>query len=143
MLSQKEAVYTAVSKVLESKGKTVNPNAPLVLSDEENSQVQAVLLLLFTTNKVKLTKKSQEKYTKVGPDLYRYIKTLLSNWLSRDPRFLGKPEEANRKVSVEHELLYIKSKLSDPNEIQAIDNVLHKHINLSLIPSNVMENSDA
>lgn len=138
-LSQKDAVFTAVSKVLESKGKTLDPTASISLSQEEREQVIASLLILFQNNRIDLSKKAQEKYSNSQKELYKYIRSLVSNWLSRDPRFNGRAEEADRKISVVHELRYIRSKLTDPNELKAIEQEISNHIQMDIIPANIIE----
>jgi hypothetical protein len=140
LLSQKEAVYIAIEKVLQASGKTINPDVAVVLEKKERDQVVSAVVLMFKHNKIELSESSKTKYMTSDHELMKYAKSLVTNWMGRDKRLNGENGIANdRFASVINELHYIKSKLSEPSEIKVMDDVISEYIDVSLIPSTVLE----
>lgn len=140
LLSQKEAVYIAIEKVLQATGKTINPDVAVVLEKKERDQVVSAVVLMFKHNKIELSDSSKTKYMTSDQELIKYAKSLVTNWMGRDKRLNGENGATNdRFASVINELHYIKNKLSEPNEIKVMDDIISEYIDVSLIPSTVLE----
>jgi len=78
-LSQKEAVYNAVTEVI-GEERTIEDDA-LTLNKDEKASVRAILLEGFDNDTIEI-KNSQE-------DMKKYVNGLLNNWLRKDKRFNG------------------------------------------------------
>ena len=143
LLSQKEAVYIAIEKVFQASGKTINPDFPVKLDKKEKIQVISAIVLMFKHNKIDISNNSKTKLMTSDHELSKYVKSLVPNWMGRDKRLNGQNGKQNdRFASITNELIYIKSKLSEPNEIQIIDDIISEYIEVSMIPLTVLEGSN-
>jgi hypothetical protein len=81
--TQKEAVFQAVSTVLENDGITVEGNISTHMSRERRASVNAILFESFRAGNIELDR----EYT--DTDLKAYVSGLQSNWLRKDKRLNG------------------------------------------------------
>lgn len=83
--SQKEAVFDAVSAVLQQNGIAFEPgtNVSSLMTRELRAQVNQRLFSAFQSGTVKLDREYNET------DLKAYVSGLQSNWLRKDKRFNG------------------------------------------------------
>ena len=82
-ISQKEAVFSAVSAVLQQNGIAFEPgtNVASLMTRELRAQVNQRLLASFKSGTVKLDREYNDA------DLKAYVSGLQSNWLRKDTRF--------------------------------------------------------
>jgi hypothetical protein len=79
-LSQKEAVFNAVTEVI-GVTRTAENTDPLTLSKDDKASVREILLEGFENNEIEL-KSNQD-------DIKKYVNSLLNNWIRKDQRFNG------------------------------------------------------
>ena len=90
-MTQKDAVFSAISQILASNNISFNPNSTNVatlLTRELRSQVNARLVADFNAGAVELSDDAKSKLNDTAA-LRAYISGLVSNWLRKDPRLNG------------------------------------------------------
>ena len=90
-MTQKDAVFSAVSQVLSSNNITFtanSTNASAVLNRELRLQINGVLVQQFLAGSVELSEDAKNKLNDES-ELRAYISGLVSNWLRKDPRLNG------------------------------------------------------
>ena len=94
-VSQKEAVYTAVSAVLQQNGITIEPgtNVASLMTRELRAQVNQRLFDAFRSGSVQL----DSTYT--DTELRAYVSGLQSNWLRKDARFNSGGKVSSKKTT--------------------------------------------
>ena len=99
-ISQKEAVYVAVSAVLQQNGITFTPgqNVASLMTRELRAQVNQRLFSAFKSGTVKL----EHEYS--DTDLKAYVSGLQSNWLRKDTRFNSDGVSTKKKKVVDPQL---------------------------------------
>ena len=83
-VSQKEAVFTAVTNVLEENGTPVVEGTAVEMTKETRAQVNAILFEGFRAGTIEFDKGEVS-----DKDLKGYISGLQSNWLRKDKRLNG------------------------------------------------------
>ena len=93
-ITQKEAVFQAVSAVLHQNGIVFEPgtNVASLMTRELRAQVNQRLLGAFQSGTIKL----EREYTEV--ELKAYVSGLQSNWLRKDTRFNASGKTSLKKV---------------------------------------------
>lgn len=81
MLKQKEAVFNAVSQVMEEAGTPVTGEGAVTLSKEQRDAVVSIIVTGFEKGKIELESKQE--------NLKSYTTGLVSNWLRKDKRLNG------------------------------------------------------
>jgi len=95
-VTQKEAVFNAVSAVLQQNGIAIEPGTNVVdlMTRELRAQVNQRLFDAFQSGTVKLDREYSDT------ELKAYVSGLQSNWLRKDTRFNGNGDtSAPKKVS--------------------------------------------
>jgi len=90
-MTQKDAVFSAVSQILASNNISFNPsstNVASLLTRELRSQINARLVADFTSGSVEMSDDAKTKLNDVA-ELRAYISGLVSNWVRKDPRLNG------------------------------------------------------
>lgn len=90
-MTQKDAVFTAVSDTLVSNGisfQSNSVNAANLLTRELRAQINARLVTEFVNGGVELSDDAKDKLTDKAV-LRAYISGLVSNWVRKDPRLNG------------------------------------------------------
>jgi hypothetical protein len=84
-MTQKEAVYTAISSVLTENGITVTEgqNVNPLMTKELRAQVNSILVEGFKAGNIELDREFSES------ELKAYVSGLQSNWLRKDKRLNG------------------------------------------------------
>ena len=83
--TQKEAVFTAITNVLNEQGITVEQgtNVSPYMTRETRAQVNAILFEAFKSGSIELDKEFSDS------DLKAYVSGLQSNWIRKDKRLNG------------------------------------------------------
>jgi hypothetical protein len=88
MLSQKEAVFSAVTKVFSDSGRTFGAGTPADLSKEERAAVTEIVTAGITSGEVVFSDAAKAKYD--TPEKIRnYVNGMVGNWLTKDTRLNG------------------------------------------------------
>lgn len=90
-MTQKDAVFNAITQVFASNSISFTPNATNVaglLTRELRSQINARLVTDFSSGSVELSDDAKSKLENVL-ELRAYISGLVSNWVRKDPRLNG------------------------------------------------------
>jgi hypothetical protein len=85
MMNQKEAVYAAITNVLENAGHSVAEGVDVapMMSKELRAQVNQILFEGFRSGGIELAKEFSDS------DLKAYVSGLQSNWIRKDKRLNG------------------------------------------------------
>jgi len=90
-MTQKDAVFSAVSQILASNNISFtanSTNATSVLNRELRAQINTRLVADFQSGSVELSDDAKNKLNDTA-ELRAYISGLVSNWLRKDPRLNG------------------------------------------------------
>lgn len=123
-MSQKEAVFNAVTSVLTENSITINEGDAVSLTRELRAQVNAILFEGFRSGSIEL----EGEYT--DSDLKGYVSGLQSNWLRKDKRLNGGSKysaknpgsrigSGDAQLKAMRALLTTLSSEEDRNEVQA------------------------
>jgi hypothetical protein len=122
MISQKEAVFGAVTEVLGSFSGTVN------LTTEQRKEVIGIVVAGFMNGSVELSSEAASKYDNEAK-LKQYANGLVSNWLRKDKRLNGGSKyitknPGSRAGSTDDTLKALQAlrkSLTDPEQIKEVE----------------------
>jgi hypothetical protein len=145
--SQKEAVFSAVSSVLNEAGITVSEgeNVATYMNRELRAQVTAILVEGFKSNSIVL-----DKTFTTESELRTYCSGLTSNWLRKDSRLNGggkyvaknpgsRVGSSDTQLKAMRALLSTKSDPSEKAEIQAFIDRRVTEIKVSRKPAKTID----
>ncbi len=131
-LSQKSAVYNAITSVLKENGVHFEDgmNIQGVMSREFRGQVNAILIEGFKSGGIELDREYGDS------ELKAYVSGLQSNWLRKDKRFNGGTQyvaknPGSRAGSSDPQLKNLRalrSTLTDPSDIAEVDAHIEKRL---------------
>lgn len=122
-MTQKDAVFSAISQILATNNISFQPsstNVASLLTRELRAQINAVLVANFNAGSIELSDDAKNKLQDVA-ELRAYISGLVSNWVRKDPRLNGGTVLATSTSTTTTSSKNIKS---DP-QLQAL-RALHK-----------------
>jgi hypothetical protein len=137
-MTQKDAVYSAVSTVLNNAGISFTASSTSVfslLTRELRSQINAILVTQFENNEIELSVEAKGKLANKS-ELKAYVSGLVSNWVRKDARLNG---GSNINVSSVSKRIFksdpqikamqlLLSTKSDPNERIEIQSFIDNRI---------------
>lgn len=131
--NQKNGVFAAIEAVLSENGKAIDGKVELT-RDERHAVVEMVTTGLFT-GEIEMKEEARAKYD-TEEKMRGYARGLVNNWLRKDDRLNGGVDyvpknpgsRAGSGDAVIRELKKLRSTLTDPSEIQAVEAEIEKRI---------------
>lgn len=133
MLSQKEAVFTAVKSLFAQSNKTFKDGSKIELSKEERATVTQMVLAGIESGDVVFSDEAKAKYD-TSDKVKSYVAGMVGNWLTKDIRLNGGSKyspanpgsRAGQGDDVIKALRTLRSTLSDAEQIAAVDSEIEK-----------------
>jgi hypothetical protein len=88
-MSQKEAIFQAVTSVLEENNQKIQDGVAVELTKDQKSLVVNMVAQSFHSGDTEMKESAREKYNTVELLESKYVPGLLNNWLRKDTRLNG------------------------------------------------------
>jgi hypothetical protein len=133
MLSQKEAVFTAVKSLFAQSSKTFKDGSKVDLSKEERATVTQMVVAGIEAGDVVFSDEAKIKYD-TSDKIKSYVAGMVGNWLTKDTRLNGGEKysaknpgsRAGQGDDVIKALRTLRSTLTDESQIAAVDSEIEK-----------------
>lgn len=158
-LSQKEAVFAAVTSVFAQSSRTLTDGETVTLSKDERANVTSIVCAGINSGDVAFSTEAAAKYD-TAEKLKGYVSGMVGNWLTKDKRLNGGDKytpanpgsRAGQGDEVMKNLKALRGTLTDADQISAVDSEIEKRkgeiasskakkveVNFDAIPAELLE----
>lgn len=88
MLTQKEAVFNAITSYFEDNGIDFEPGTKIELSKEQRASITEIVTAGIEANEVAFSEAAKAKYAD-SDKIKGYVSNMVGNWLTKDPDLNG------------------------------------------------------